>query len=448
MVELPNPENVASNTRILTEGFEQSSEAFGKSVRLNTQNKADLASHYAYTPERYRVYVDGVRQLIQYDGEPTQFTNNADSFSLEPQTSGEVVTLKTAERYRYVVQFVLEWSIAFQINQELQSGDVWAIGYGDPDLENGADDTPGPNADGWFVYQNKSNAVDKATLAEYRNGTEVAATTVSFSELPLTWGRLAGDTNWYNVGETSLTETYVEKSNGNTEQRNDKVATVGVDQGKGPELANHRFTASVKAGSGAGSLELETGSIGVRIFGDVSTILRTKTFDFELEYTGTTGEFEPLLAIRVDPDRSEVTSQLRVLEAVAFGGDSNLVMIANNFDSENVLDTNGDPLTDADFSAPVELNELNSVTETSTAVEQVPDGSGTAQTSMVNPGGYQVGYASLTTADAQGNTVSQASTSNARTQKRIIPDGDIAVVMLRSGATGTVEGNIQFDQDW
>jgi len=191
---------------------------------------------------------------------------------------------------------------------------VWAVGFGDPDLENSTDDTPGPNADGWFVYQNDSNAVDEVTLAEYRTGTDVGSTTTTLTELPQNWGRLAGDTNWYNVGETSLTESYVETTDGEPEQKNDVVATVGVDQGKGPELANHPIKASVKAGNGAGSLELEFGSIGARIFGDVDAIVRAKTFNFELDYSGTTGEYEPIGAIRVDPDRSEVTVQVLNLE--------------------------------------------------------------------------------------------------------------------------------------
>jgi len=285
--------DIRSAVEGLGDNFAENQDAFGESIRLNTQNRADLASHYAYSPERYRVFVDGNRQLIQYDGEPAQFSDNADSFSLKPQTDGEVVTLKTAERYRYVVQYVVEWSLAFQINQELQSGDVWAVGFGDPDLENSTDDTPGPAADGWFVYQNDTNAPNKATLAEYRSGTAVDETTVSFDELPQEWGRVAGETNWYNVGTTALTESYVETTDGVAEQFNDVVGTVGVDVGKGPELANQQLTASVKAGAGAGSLEYEQGSIGVRIFGDVDAIVRAKTFNFELDYSGSTGDMNP-----------------------------------------------------------------------------------------------------------------------------------------------------------
>jgi len=406
-----------------------------------------LASHYSYSPERYRVFVDGTRQQIQYNGEPTQFDDTKDDFALKPQSDGEVVTMKTAERYRYVVQYITEWSLAFQINQDLQSGDVWAVGYGNPDLENSTDDTPGPNADGWFVYQNSANAPDEATLAEYRDGTEVDAVTISFTKLPQTWGRIAGRTNWYNVGETGLQETFVETVDGNKKQQNVDIGTVGVEDGKGPLLGNQRIHASVKTGSsGAGSLEFDLGSIGVRTLGQVTGILRSKTFDFELSYSGTTTEFEPLLAIRVDPDRKEVSTQFSVLEPLEFGGNDDIVLIAQIFDKDNVLNGTGGTLGDADYSTPEELSATNSVIETSTVVEQVPDSTGTTQTSMTDPGGYQVGYGSLTSTGSGGTSARQ--TSRARTQKRAIPNGDIAVIMARSPSTGTINGDLQFEQDW
>jgi len=429
--------------------MERWQDAFGNQVALGTTNEADLAGHYDYSPERYRVFVDGTRQQIQYDGEPTQFTDNPDSYSLAPQSDGEVVTLKTAERYRYVVQYIIEWSLAFQTNQSLQSGDVWAVGYGNPDLENSTDDTPGPSADGWFLFQNSSNNTGEATLAEYRSGTEVDSETVELTRLPDVWGRIAGRTNWYNVGETNLSETYIDADvDGNTIQQNDVIGTVGVVEGKGPELGNQPVTASVKTGAdGAGSLELEVGSIGVRTLGQVTGILRTKTFDFEVSYSGTTGEFEPLLAIRVDPDRNEVNTQFAVLEPLEFSASDDLVIIANVFDKNNVLDTDGNPLDDADFSTPVELSATNSVIQTSSAVEQVVDSTGTAQTSMPNPGGYQVAYGSLT-ATGSGGAGSTRISSRARTQKRAIPNGDVAVIMARSDSTGDIDGDIQFEQDW
>jgi hypothetical protein len=429
------------------EYLDQSREAFDRDVSLGTTNEADLAGHYPYSPERFRVFVNGTRQFIQYDGEPPEYEDIVDGHLLKPQTSGDVVTFQTSERYRYVVQYVIEWSFSTQLNQELQAGDVYACGYGDPDLENSTDDTPGPNADGWFVYQNSSHGPKEATLAEYRSGTEKDATTIQFRKLFQTFGRLAGETNWYNVGNTRLTETSTGDYDGvANSQRNEKVGRVSVDDGKGPEIANKSITFSLKAGSGAGSLHAEVGSIGLRTLGQVTGILRTKTFDFALAYEGTTTEFEPLLAIRVDPDRFQVNTQFNVLEPLEFDGNDDIVLIAQIFDKQNVLDANGDPLVDADYTTPDELSATNSVIQTSNAVDQVPDGTGTPQTSMTNPGGYQVAYGSLTSAGSGGSA--QRVTSRARTQKRALPNGDVAVLMARSPSTGTINGDLQFEQDW
>jgi hypothetical protein len=122
------------------------------------------------------------------------------------------------------------------------------------------------------------------------------------------------------------------------------------------------------------------------------------------------------------------------------------VLIAQIFDKNNVLDGNGDVLTDANYSTPIELSGINSVIQTSTDVEQVPDATGTIQTSMPDPGGYQVGYGTLTSTGSQGSS-SRVST-RARTQKRAIPNGDVAVIMARSDSTGTINADTQLDQDW
>jgi len=72
---------------------------------------------------------------------------------------------------------------------------------------------------------------------------------------------------------------------------------------------------------------------------------------------------------------------------------------------------------------------------------------GTTQTSMPNPGGYQVAYGSLTSSGSAGSGSARVS-SRAREQKRAVPNGDVAVVMARSGSTGTINGDIQLEEDW
>lgn len=423
-----------------------STDAFGKSIRLGTTNESDLASHYDYSPERQRVYVDGTRQQILYDGYPPQFTDNEDSFSLLPQTDGEVVKLETAERFRYVVQYVIEWSLAFELHQDLNSGDVWAVGYGDADLENSGDDTPGPNADGWLVYQNSTNATNEATLAEYRSGTEVASVTVEFNELPQTWGRLAGATNWYNVGETNLEETYTELVGGEITQQNRQVGVVGNNDGKGPQTGNQQIFAAIKTGAAsAGSIELEVGSIGMRTLGDVTAITRQKTFSYSRPID-VVNQWVPLLAIREDPAQENVNAQFDALEILEFTGNDDSFGLIQAFDSDNVRDTNGNVLDDGDYTTPPELNELNSVIQVSTAVEQVPNSTGTLTTSMTDPGGYQLGFGSRYSSGTGGG--SERGSSAEVVQKRNIANSDVAVLLGKSPSTGTLKGQIATEQEW
>ena len=62
--------------------------------------------------------------------------------------------------------------------------------------------------------------------------------------------------------------------------------------------------------------------------------------------------------------------------------------------------------------------------------------------------GNQVAYGSLTATSTSGPPGSGRVSSRARTQKRAIPNGDVAVIMARSDSTGPINGDVQFEQDW
>lgn len=416
---------------------------FGRPVALNINNIADLAGHYPYSPERFRVFVDGDRQFIQYDGEPAQYTDVADSHVLKPQSDGEVVTLETTEIFRYAVQYVLEWSAAMETTQPLQSGDVVTLGYGDADLDGASDDSPGPAADGWFFVWDSGLDAGEVRLAQYRSGTEQDATVVPVEQAITDWTRRAAETNWYAVGATRFVETY---TTGGV-QRNPEIGGVSEDDGKGPSVGNHPLQASVKAGAaGAGALELDVGSMGIRYLGDLQPILRRKTHQFTATVDAT-GAFVALDAIRVAPDRSIVNLQLTDVSVVEFGGDGDVVVIAQSFAPSKLADANGNAIVDADFSTPVEHSAQGSVVETTAAVDRFPDADGTVQTDgqATNPGGYQEGYASLATS-GQGST--QHRTQAGQQAKREVNGRDVVVFLGRAGATGDVTVNVTTEQQW
>lgn len=431
-------DNVVLN--LLRQQFATSADAFDWQVRLGMTNEADIAAHYPYTPERFRVFVNGTRQFLQYGSAP-EYENLVDGHRLKPQSAGDVVTMETTEAYRYVVGYVLEWSAALRTNQSLQSGEIVTFGYGDSDLDNSTGASLGPNADGWFFYWTGAHADREITVAEYRDGTELDAETVTLEKDTTVWKRLASLINWYNVGHARYIETYTEDG----EQRNPTVAKTSIDDGKGAQTSNKSVQLSVKAEGGAGSLEAELGSVGVRTLGDVQAITREKTGAFEAS-VGTTGAWVPIYAIRVDPERGIVNTQLRNTDIAKYSASADIQVMAREFAPENLRDDSGNQLTDADWASPSEQSETNSVVQATTAVGQFPDSSGSLVTSTTDPGGFQLGFASLYASGSGSKTTVRG--GSGQTRKRQVSDRDVCVFLANAGATGDVTCEYITEQDF
>src|SRR6056297_788376 len=138
-------------------------DAFGSQVTKGVTNEADLSGNYPLSPERWRLFIDGTRQFIQYDT-ISQLAEIVDGHEITPE-QGEVARLATTERFRYVVGYVIEPSFAFELSRSLETGDKLVVGYGEPDLENDMAD-----ADGWFFIHTPDQADDEVEVAEYRAG--------------------------------------------------------------------------------------------------------------------------------------------------------------------------------------------------------------------------------------------------------------------------------------
>lgn len=405
--------------------FEDWSDAFDSQITKGTTNEADIAAHYRYSPERLRVSVDGTRQFIQY-GDISQYNDIVDGHQLIPG-QGETVTFTTAEQYRYVVGYVIEPSMAYEFSRSLETGDKAVIGYGDADLTNDM-----ANADGWFFIYTPEIGDTEVIVAEYRNGTEVDSETVSCEKALTIWKRMAIRLNWYNVGEAKYIETYTENGN----QINAEQGKTSVDNDKGPELGNQPVTFSVTRGASSSALTLTAGSIGVQTFGDVTSILRAKTARTEVDL-GTANSWEPIAALRVDPDRNIVSTQLDVLQPVSYSADSDILLMAIAVDPSKT-DASG-------FTTPQEHNATNSVVEETTTVSTLPDNTGSVVSNATNTGGYQVGYGSLTTT---GQGSKSETSAIGRTTKRTIPRDNVVIIAGYSGSTGTVTFEYRTEQDW
>jgi len=409
--------------------IEQSITQFDTLVADNTVNKADIGSHYDHSPERHRLYINGSRFQLQYDT-TSKFEDTRDSYTLKP-AAGDVMTYKSAERFRYVVGYILEVSQALSVNQELTGDDVVVIGYGDIDLVNDR-----ASADGWFIEFNSGHGLKEGDLLIYRDGVEKVRQTVDFNRDYTEWKRYAQDLSWYNVGGNEVTETYTFE----TSQVNDEVGSTEVTGDKATITGNHRVTFAVEADSSTTGLELDCGSIGVQVLGNASPLVRAKSYTASGSHSGS-GEWEPVHAFRVDPSRDRVNTQLTSMQAMKVSADTDVRLMAMAFDPSKT------DLVDGDFSTPPEHNSDNSVVEVAddADVTQFPDASGTLVGSTLNPGGYQLGYASRYVA---GTGTNQRRSESARVRKRNIYNGDFCVVLANADSAVDVTFEVETEQDW
>lgn len=390
-----------------------------------TVHQSDIPSHYNHSPERHRLYINGSRFNLMY-GSTDRFEDTPDSYLLKPD-AGDVIEYTTAERFRYSVGYVLNVSGAMSANQELEGDDEVIIGYGDIDLDNGKE-----NADGWFVEFNSSHSENEGDLVVYRGGVEKARRTLDFNQPYTSWKRYEMSVSWNDAGKADLVETYTS----NTEQYNKRVGRISVDNEKSTLSGNHRFVFAVKADSSTSDLELDCGSVGVIFKGNVDPIVRAKAFPFTSSHSGS-GEWEVVGAMRVDPDRPEISTQVAGLSVMEISEDADVVVMAMSFDSSN---------TDAsDYEVPAELNGVNSVIQFTQNVSEFVDVDGDTVTSAADPGGFQLGYSSYYT---EGTGTKEKSNVSRRIRKRTIYNGDVCLFLAKSSVEADITVEVETEQDW
>jgi hypothetical protein len=397
-------------------------DAFGKLIADSTTNELDIASHYPYSPERWRLLVDGTRQFPAY-GSVSQYNHATDVHEISPQ-AGETVTFETNERPRYVVQYEQKVSMSLSLSQALQSGDRLRVGCFDDD-------------NGWFFEQSGNQDMSRVDLVIRRSGqekkrlsnTELARSTDNFTRLEIQF-------NWYNVGRAKFTQTYTESN----EQVNQEIASISInDGGRGPEVANLPVRFEVVAGSSTSNLTLNAGSVSVVTLGDVDALSRVKSADFQ-ESVGSTGVWEPIRAFRLRPENDIVNVQLASLKALNYSADDSIRLLGQAFSVDNVtFGTDG-------WSTPAVWNSQNNALETRTDVTGVPNQSGSVNATVSDPGGYQIGRS--TVIPVTGDYTEGKASSGNQTQKQGIPTGDYLVILAKSGTVGDVDYELTFEQDW
>lgn len=416
----------------LTGTFPGYADVFNKLIADNTRNKLDLGSHYPYSPERWRIFVDGSRVFPEY-GSVSQYNHNKDLHDLTPAANEEVV-FESAERLTYVVQFELVATFAFQKNQSLQSGDRIRVGLFD-------------GSDGWILEQNDTHADNEAKLAMFRDGSEQTSATedpIKLKKATDKFVRYALYTGWYRLTRQLWEQSFPQKR----VQKNEEIGRAAAPDGTdGPKTGNLPVHYSVKAGSGTSNLKMSAGSSGAVVLGDARELSRLKS-TANTRSISQVGDWEPVLAVRADPDRKIVNTLINEVEILEFSGSGDVQLTLQAHDPSKVADSNGNGLGDGDFSTPELHSSQNSVIQESTNVAQAANSSGTVSSTASDPGGFQIGYASLYSSGNGAKTVQSANPSD---QKRPLYGRDIAVFWARiksGGGTGDITFEWGVQQDW
>lgn len=405
--------------------LEENQDAFNNLVTDRT-NVLDIASHYPYSPERWRIFVDGSRVFPEYNS-VSQYNHATDIHELQP-AGGETVVLETAERPRYVVQYELAATWAFSINQSLSGNDQIKIGLYD-------------GTDGWYFEHNGDHIDSTADFVNERNGTEqYRKEDVDILDPVTDFDRLKLKTGWYNITRQEWRRSYTK----NGTQINPVIGEFSLDDGRGPQTGNLPLHYEITADATTSGLVLNAGSCAQVNLGRTTALTRNKIAT-ETFNVGTSGTWLPQFALRIDPNNPNVNIQLSDVAIIEQNTQSDVRVSAQACDPSKVLDTNGNELTSADYSTPEILSDTNQALQISTAVEQIPDNTGATVTSTDTPGGWQVGYDSLFT--AQGNNTADQAAGNIASKRPIYPQ-DVIVFIANAGGTGDVTINYRSEQDW
>jgi len=383
-------------------------------------------SHYEANPERFRVFVDGTRQLLQYN-DPDQYEHAKDVHRLMPN-AGETVTIETAEKPRYTVQFELEYSHAFGLNQPLQPGDAARFGAW-------------TDLNGYYFERTGDHGQLLADFVILREGSEVLRREdIEFYKALTNFQRWALTTNWYNVGAQEWYQTYT----ANFTQLNDSVTTTSIDDGgRGPVTGNLPLRMEIEASGSTTGLELNAGSFGCAVAGNVTERERQKGGLVEFSYGGS-GDWEPLYAFRVDPARAPVSAMFRDSKILSFDGDGTCEIMIRGHDRSKVLDGNGDPIPDGDWGYDNYRDSLTSAIQTVVPAE-APNSSGTPVAQATKAGGWQAEYAAYSASGGFFNTTIQSVDAEA---KALIYDRDVYVMWVRSPVAGDGEFLPAISEQW
>ena len=400
-------------------------DAFGTPTVKTTTNESNLAGHYPYSPERWRLFKgdnsSGNRLFPEYNT-VAEYNHAGDYHELQP-AGGETIIFESAERYRYVVQYELEATWALAINQALNQNDYIRCGLYD-------------GTDGWFLEHNGNHESNEVDLVLLRAGSEQYRQTETVGKGGFqTNTRFGLETAWYDVTRQLWTQSYSDAG----EQKNPIIGTASNDDERGPQKGNLNLRFEVHADSGTSGLVLEAGSAALVTKGSGKDNFRSKA-KYHVDTVDDANTWTPVRAFREKQDFSVVNNQLLRFSLVSYSQDTPVEASIQVFDETNVtFGTDG-------WATPDVWNETNNAIETRSDVNNIVDSDGNSVATATDPGGFQGGYTVL--APTSGNQFQKGASEVNLGVKRNIPNGDIAVLLVNVGSTGDLGHVEAFEQDW
>jgi hypothetical protein len=403
----------------------RSTDAFDKVIADGTTNELDLASHYEFDPERHRLFRNGSRVKPHY-GSISQFTDEDDVYKLQPDP-GDTMHTESAESVTYTVQYVLQMSMAFSINQSLTNGDKLRLGIFD---EN----------DGWLIEQRGADhADDEVDIIVIKGGTEETLETNVKLPKPVTgFHRLECKYSWYNIGNQEWLLTYTE----NGIQHNEVFAKTSKDGERSTNTGNLNIRYEIQADASTTGLEMNVGSSSAVTLGQITNLTRLKQQYEAITLTGSIDTWEPLLAMRIDPNKPNVNAELEQVDVLQYGANDDLELLVVSVDP-NETDASG-------FTVNNYHHSYSSAIQTTESITQVPDSvNGTQQDldSTQSPGGHTLASSVLLSGGGQSEAAKTA--QGATETKKPILDSDEVIFLARSG---TVDSDVEFmwetNQNW
>ena len=383
----------------------RSNDAFGRIIADGTRNSVDIPAYTEFNPERLRLFENDTR--VRPADIPTQFTDTESTWQLTPD-AGNTLTIFTAERPRYIVGYEGEASTASKATNALGAGDT---------LEIGLSDRQTPVNKAYFEINGGSDN----RLVLVGQGSEVATTTFTFPEgvdetTPI---RYEIQFNWYNVGRYRFNISYTDSSRPKgSRQVNKCIGELTVDDDFATGDGAYHIYQRVDA-TNAG-VDIHTGSYGYTVLGRVDVTTRTKSARITGLSYGGSGQYEALAALRIDPNRGNVFTQLKNLTVFPDGGSGELLAIVT---SQENTDATG-------FSAPPQHSPRNSIIEQTTDVSTFPQQDGTIVTQTNNPNGYQVGLATFESAGTGTNARIQTNVNVEN--KRPLYEDDVCIFLYKA----------------